>query len=265
MITQEQFHILRQVVLDAGAKIMEIYQEEDFSAITDWKADNSPLTSADKAANDLIVKCLTSLFPEDAILSEEEEDNKERLNFKRCWIVDPLDGTKEFIKRNGEFTVNVALSIDNIAVWGMIYAPAQHKLYWAAQGEGAWMQQDDKPAERIHVSNRIDALRIVGSRSHEHPDMQRMVDDNAAIIECAVPMGSSLKGCLVASGDAEVYIRHNPTMEWDTAAMQVIVEEAGGLFAQLDQSPMRYNRSNSLNDKGFYVVNNKENLLNFIK
>ncbi len=264
MITKQEFTILRQTILDAGAAIMDIYRLDDFDAITDWKADHSPLTAADKAANDIIVQKLKELFPDDAILSEEEEDNLERLNYARCWILDPLDGTKEFIKRNGEFTVNLALSIDGVSVWGMIYAPALNKLYWAQKDSGAWMQNNnDKPA-RIHVSNRNKNFRIVGSRSHEHPKMQEIINSHQDLIEHAVPMGSSLKGCLIAEGSAEIYIRHNPTMEWDTAAMQIIAEEAGGIFAQLDNTPMRYNRHNSLNEKGFYVVNNHENLLNFI-
>lgn len=265
MISQQEFTALRQVILDAGDAIMQIYQHDDFDKITDWKADNSPLTTADKAANDLIVQKLKTLFPDDAILSEEEEDDLNRLNYARCWVLDPLDGTKEFIKRNGEFTVNLALSIDGVSVWGMIYAPALDKLYWAQKDAGAWMQSGNNAAEQIQVSNKNKNLRIVGSRSHEHPKMQEIIDSKKDLIERAVPMGSSLKGCLIAEGEAEIYIRHNPTMEWDTAAMQIIVEEAGGIFSQLDHSPMRYNRHNSLNEKGFYVANSQENLLNFIK
>lgn len=263
-MTKQEFMALRQVILDAGAAIMEIYQQGDFDAITNWKADHSPLTTADKAANDLIVQKLKTLFPDDAILSEEEEDNLQRLHYARCWILDPLDGTKEFIKRNGEFTVNLALSLDGMSVWGMIYAPAQGKLYWAQKGAGAWMQKGGDDPKPIYVSARKKNLRIVGSRSHEHPKMQEIIDSHQELIESCIPMGSSLKGCLIAENRAEIYIRHNPTMEWDTAAMQIIVEEAGGVFAQLDHTPMRYNRQNSLNEKGFYAANNQENLLNFI-
>ncbi len=263
IITEKSFKSLHSCILQAGEKILEIYNHHDFESVIEWKEDNSPLTLADKAANDIIVAKLKALFPDDAILSEEEEDNPERLLNDRCWILDPLDGTKEFIKRNGEFTVNLALAINGKPVFGMIYAPTLKTLYWAEQNHGAFKQIDGGNIEKIHVTDRLSALRFVASRSHNHPDMDKLLEKHKDKVENIVSMGSSLKGCLVAEGKAEVYIRHNPTMEWDTAAMHIIASEAGGIFRQLDHSPMRYNREDSLNRKGFYIINRAEN--NFIK
>lgn len=259
ILSQEQLQQLTRVILIAGEKIIDIYENTDFENTIEWKSDDSPLTLADKAANDIIMAKLKEIFPDDAILSEEEEDNLERLNAQRCWILDPLDGTKEFIKRNGEFTVNLALSINGKAVWGMIYAPVLKTLYWAAEGEGAYKQVGSGAVTPIYVTKRQASLRFVASRSHNHPDMERILAEQADKVESIVSMGSSLKGCLVAEGTADVYIRHNPTMEWDTAAMQIIVEEAGGIFKELDHNEMRYNRPDSLNAKGFYAINRIEN------
>ncbi len=263
LLTQKSFEILKNCVLEAGEKILEIYNHHDFEATIEWKDDNSPLTLADKAANDIIVAKLKETFPDDAILSEEEEDNKSRLSAERCWILDPLDGTKEFIKRNGEFTVNLALAINGKPVFGIIYAPVLKTLYWAQQGSGAFKQVTGGTIEQIHVSQSTTHLRFVASRSHNHPHMDELLEKHKDKVENIVSMGSSLKGCLVAEGKAEVYIRHNPTMEWDTAAMHIIAVEAGGIFKQLDHSEMRYNREDSLNSKGFYIINRSEN--NFIE
>lgn len=259
ILSQEKFQQLKQVILEAGEKILEIYQNNDFEKTVEWKSDDSPLTLADKAANHIIVDMLKEIFPDDAVLSEEEEDNLVRLKAERCWILDPLDGTKEFIKRNGEFTVNLALAINGKAVWGMIYAPVLATLYWAAEGEGAYKQVGSGKIEKIAVTDKLTGLHFVASRSHNHPDMERILKEQADKVDNIVSMGSSLKGCLVAEGAADVYIRHNPTMEWDTAAMQIITEEAGGIFKQLDGSDMCYNRKDSLNAIGFYAINRKEN------
>ncbi|MFV0430911.1 MAG: 3'(2'),5'-bisphosphate nucleotidase CysQ [Alphaproteobacteria bacterium] len=261
----QHFDALKDSILQAGETILEIYGQDDFKAITQWKDDHSPLTLADKAANDIIVAKLKELFPQDAILSEEEDDNLERLNNPHCWILDPLDGTKEFIKRNGEFTINLALAIDGKAVWGMIYAPVLRTLYWAEAGQGAFKQIENGETASIKATQRLDNLRFVASRSHNHPDMDKILEKHHNKVEDILSMGSSLKGCLVAEGKADIYIRHNPTMEWDTAAMQIIAEEAGAIFKQLDHSDMRYNRCDSLNTKGFYILNKAENnfLFNF--
>lgn len=245
---------------EAGKEIIKIYEQED-SLQVDWKKDCSPLTSADSAANKIIVQGLRKKFPNHAILSEEEKDSKERLQNDYCFVVDPLDGTKEFIKRNGQFTVNIALAYRQESVMGVIYVPVTGDLYYAAKGYGAYLMSADGKVEQLHVSDckEKSALRVVKSNSHDCVEMEDLIARHH-LTNC-VRMGSSLKGCLVASGDAEVYYRYNPTMEWDTAAMQCIVEEAGGIFRQMDDSLMLYNRENCRNENGFYAINCLENRL----
>mgnify|MGYP002626123358 FL=1 len=180
-------------------------------------------------------------------------------------MVDPLDGTKEFVKRNGEFTVNIALAKDHESILGVIYVPVSRELYYAAQGAGAYYQKMGEEPVQIHTTDVLysadtaDAFRVVASRSHNSPLMDALIEKYH--LTQVVSIGSSLKGCLVAKGDAEIYYRHNPTMEWDTAAMQCIAEEAGAVFRQMDDTPMRYNRENTRNEKGFYILNRSENRL----
>ncbi|MBR5376843.1 MAG: 3'(2'),5'-bisphosphate nucleotidase CysQ [Lachnospiraceae bacterium] len=249
------------VAIEAGRAIMDVYEKSENVLEVEYKSDSSPLTKADRASNDMIVAALRQSFPDHAILSEEEKDDKKRLDNKLCFVVDPLDGTKEFIKRNGQFTVNIALSNDHVSEMGVIYVPVTKELYYASKGNGAFYKKEGEEPERIHVSDNkeISELKVVMSSSHGCKEMDDLIEKYS--LKNFVKMGSSLKGCLVASGKADVYFRHNPTMEWDTAAMQCIVEEAGGIFRQMDDSPMRYNRENSLNDKGFYAINCIENRL----
>lgn len=256
----KELEVARKAAVKAGREIMKVY-ESDFSNTVEYKTDNSPLTRADKASNDIIVSILRGAFPTYAILSEEEKDDKERMNNPFCFIVDPLDGTKEFIKRNGQFTVNIALAYKNRPVMGIIYVPATGDLFYASQNEGAYLAKPSGEKEKLHVSANVDRsiLKAVVSGSHSCEEMERMIEEYQ--IKDLLRIGSSLKGCLVAKGDADIYFRHNPTMEWDTAAMQCIVEEAGGIFRQMDDSEMTYNRENSLNGKGFYAINRIENRL----
>lgn len=239
---------------------MEIYEDENPMEI-EYKSDDSPLTAADKAANRIIVDRLRSNFPQYAILSEEEKDQKERLSNDYCFVVDPLDGTKEFVKRNGQFTVNIALAYRQQPVLGVIYVPVSGALYYAAKGNGAFVQRAGKEPVKLSVSDNTDrsSLKVVMSNSHGCAQMDELVEKYQ--LTNFVKIGSSLKGCMVASGEADVYYRFNPTMEWDTAAMHCIAEEAGAVFRQMDGSPMLYNREDSLNAKGFYIINRMENLL----
>lgn len=254
----------KKIAVNAGKAIIAIYNSKDFGL--EYKSDASPLTKADRAANQIITEGLKEKFPNYAILSEEEQDNKERLKNDFCFVVDPLDGTKEFLKRNGQFTVNIALSFRHESVMGVIYVPVIRLLYWASKGNGAYRGKVTETGliERIiklKVSDNLDMRtnRVVMSSSHGCQEMDDLIKKHH--LNNYVRMGSSLKGCLIAEGNAEIYYRHNPTMEWDTAAMQCIVEEAGGIFRQMDGSRMYYNRENSLNSKGFYIVNNKKNIL----
>ncbi len=247
-----------QAAREAGAAIREVYDGAGELGI-EYKVDERPLTVADKMANKVIVKRLREAWPEYAILSEEEKDDRQRLQNNYCFIVDPLDGTKEFIKRNGQFTVNIALAYRHRSVMGVIYAPVPGDLYFAAEGLGAWRVEKDNAKKPLHVSaiTAIDEIRLVMSLSHGSAEMDALIKKYG--FRHKRPMGSSLKGCLVAAGEAEVYYRFNPTMEWDTAAMQSIAEEAGAVFRQMDDSEMLYNREDSTNRKGFYVINDKRN------
>ncbi|WP_432666113.1 3'(2'),5'-bisphosphate nucleotidase CysQ [Wukongibacter baidiensis] len=253
----KELNVAKNLAIKAGEAIMKIYSN---SFDVEYKEDESPITIADKNANEIIVDRLKSDFPDYAILSEECEDDLSRLNNDWCWIVDPLDGTKEFIKKNGEFTVNIALSHKNRSVLGVIYIPATKELFYGAEGLGSYYQKESTPVE-ITVSNRTENIRMMVSRSHATDRLKDLIDNNRDKISDIKRAGSSLKGCFIAKGDAEVYYRFGPTKEWDTAAMQCIVEVAGGIFKQIDGTAMNYNRENTLNHKGFYILNNIENKL----
>ncbi|MTI65579.1 MAG: 3'(2'),5'-bisphosphate nucleotidase CysQ [Firmicutes bacterium] len=255
MNLDKELKVTKELAILAGKEIMKVYEN---SIEVEYKEDESPLTKADEKSNEVIVSRLRKEFSEYAILSEESEDDKSRLDNDWCFVIDPLDGTKEFIKRNGEFTVNIALTYKKKSVLGVIYVPVTKELYYATKGNGAFYEVNGQ-AEKIKVSDRTDNIRLVMSRSHASENLQELIDKHD--ITNTKRAGSSLKGCKVAKGEAEVYYRFNPTMEWDTAAMQCIVEEAGGIFKQMDHSEMLYNRRNSLNDKGFYIINREENQL----
>ncbi len=254
--------VMKELAIEAGHEIMKIYST-DFTV--EYKEDESPLTMADCNANRVIVEGLKKAFPEYAILSEEDKSDTTRREKEFCFIVDPLDGTKEFVNRNGEFTVNIALAQNGHPVAGVIYVPVTKELYYASQGNGTYYQQLDSEAEddavkQLSVSEKLEELIWVGSKSHSSEKEQNMIDAHAELITDVKSAGSSLKGCMVARGEADVYYRFGLTCEWDTAAMQCIVEEAGGIFRQMDGTEMVYNRENTLNDKGFFIVNRKENI-----
>ncbi len=260
MDIEKILEVSKKASIEAGAAIMDIYDNATDMQIT-YKDGDMPLTAADKASNRIIVDALKANFPEYAVLSEEEKDNLNRLENDYCFVVDPLDGTKEFIKRNGQFTVNIALSYKHKSIMGVIYVPVTGELYYAAEGYGSYLDTKDEKHKKLKVSDNteVSSLRFVMSSSHGAPEMDALIDKYN--ITNFVKMGSSLKGCIVAKGEAEVYYRYNPTMEWDTAAMQCIVEEAGAIFMQMDDTPMLYNREDSLNSKGFYIINKAENRL----
>ncbi|MCH5342823.1 MAG: 3'(2'),5'-bisphosphate nucleotidase CysQ [Acetatifactor sp.] len=252
--------LCKDLAIQAGKAIMDVYDSEGGFEI-EYKADASPLTKADRVSHCIIVDALKEKYPRFAILSEEEKDNKTRLDNDYCFIIDPLDGTKEFIKRNGEFTVNIALAYKHKSVLGVIYVPVTGELYYAAAGRGGWLKEENGTVKKLQVSDitEHDKVRLVMSSSHPCKEMEELIEKNN--FTNFVKMGSSLKGCLIAKGDAEIYYRHNPTMEWDTAAMQCIVEEAGAVFRQMDDSEMLYNRENPLNANGFYIINHIKNKL----
>jgi 3'(2'), 5'-bisphosphate nucleotidase len=228
----------------AGRAIMEVYGSEDFGTVT--KDDNSPLTKADLASNRVILERLSQLTPEIPVLSEESKHlpYAERRGWTEFWLVDPLDGTKEFIKQNGEFTVNIALISGGKPVFGVVHAPALGLTYWAAAGLGAFRGETRVQA----AAYRGGALKLVASRSHAGAATEALV----AELEQDTPVelvstGSSLKLCLVADGQAHLYPRFGPTMEWDTAAAHCVAEQAGAAVREVGGAALHYNKENLLN------------------
>ncbi|KJS09246.1 MAG: hypothetical protein VR73_03190 [Gammaproteobacteria bacterium BRH_c0] len=255
----------------AGRAIMAVYAEPDIGV--EAKADDSPVTRADLAAHDSITSTLSAACPQLPLLSEEGDlpPFDVRRQWQRYWLVDPLDGTKEFIRRSGEFTVNIALVEGGEAVLGVIYAPATNTLY-AGQRMGqdrttwrAWKINADGDQADIHsnplaanASNMV--VKLVASRDHGLDKTPALIGRLAAIwpqVEVK-PMGSSLKMCLLAEGLADLYWRHGPTGEWDTAAAQAIVEAAGGGLFGMDGAPFRYNQRAGLTNPAFYAVGSVE-------
>ena len=243
--------ILR-IVIEAGDKIMVVYRSTDFSVTQ--KGDDSPLTKADLAAHHHIVAALAALTPDIPVLSEEAADipYSTRKTWSRYWLVDPLDGTKEFIKRNDEFTVNIALIENGEPTMGAVHAPALSLSYIAARGHGAWETRNGQ-ARRLRTRKTPARPSFVVSRSHQDAELQKLLSTLPE--HEAVSRGSSLKICMVASGEADLYPRTGPTSEWDTAAGHAVVLEAGGQMLRLPElTPLTYNQKDSLLNPGFIVL-----------
>jgi 3'(2'), 5'-bisphosphate nucleotidase len=239
----------------AGDAIMKVYGGE-FEV--QKKEDSSPLTQADMAAHHIIEAGLSSLAPQLPVLSEESAaiPYATRAAWRRYWLVDPLDGTREFIKRNGEFTVNIALIDGGRPVIGVVYAPAKNELYYASKDSGAFKQGDNQPAHAIRARklNPVD-ITIAGSRSHSDANMQTFLANLAGNLSPPklIITGSSLKACLVAEGAADVYPRLGPTSEWDTAAAQCVLEQAGGRLTDISGNTLQYNTKESLLNPEFFA------------
>ena len=226
------------------------------------KEDNSPVTIADKTADKIIREYLHEKFPTHAFLTEESEDNLDRLKNDFVWIVDPVDGTKDFIAHDDEFTTNIALSYKHKLVVGVVIAPALDEIYFASQGNGAFFQKNGEKPIKIHVNGKKEDLTVLISQFHFNDNEKAMIEKHGDKIKHVVRRGSSLKPCMIAHGLAEITYRFSPnTKEWDTAACQAIVEEAGGLFVEPDGNPLTYNRKDVYNRKGYVVTNRKENIL----
>jgi 3'(2'), 5'-bisphosphate nucleotidase len=233
-----------EIAVAAGRAILAVYGRGAF--LVERKSDDSPLTEADRSAHRIISSALAKLDAALPILSEEAAaaDYATRSRWARYWLVDPLDGTKEFVKRNGEFTVNIALVDEHRAVLGAVHAPALDRTYLGSVPLGAWRSDGGAAPRAIAVRPAATPLRVVGSRSHPSPEL-------AAYLAGLPPyeiadMGSSLKICLVAEGTADLYPRLGPTSEWDTAAAQAILESAGGRMIDLAGRPLRYNSKDDL-------------------
>lgn len=241
---------LISIATEAGDAILAIYRQ-DFAVYE--KNDASPLTEADLASHRVIVDALKQLTPEIPVLSEEDADIpfEERSSWSAYWLIDPLDGTKEFIKKNDEFTVNIALIRNGKAVAGVVHVPATGVTYYGEAGKGAYRIENGETTG-IHVTAQAQTpLRVAGSRSHAGSSLQQFLE-NVGDHEI-VSMGSSLKLCLVADGKADIYPRLGPTSEWDTAAAQAVVEAAGGMVTDTEGKPLRYNTKESLLNPYFLV------------
>ena len=245
MLNDIELEKIVTIAKEAGDAIMEIYKK-DFAV--EYKEDDSPLTEADTKANEIICKALFELYPEIPMLSEENKEvpHIERKEWEYYWCIDPIDGTKEFIKKNGEFTVNIALIHKNTPVLGVVYAPAIDEMYKAKKGNGAYKNNQKLPLKTN--PNPEKKLTVVASKSHLSQETQEFIDklDTKEIEQ--ISRGSSLKLCMVAEGIADIYPRLAPTMEWDTAAADAIVRESGKMtYAKEEKKPMVYNKENLLN------------------
>ena len=243
------------LAVKAGEAIIEIYESGDFGV--DHKSDDSPLTKADLAAHQVIVAGLKGLTPEIPILSEESASIsfEERKQWHKYWLVDPLDGTKEFIKKNGEFTVNIALIDHGKSILSVVYVPVTQVSYSAAVGVGVYKKADGKKSSIMVMKNSRFKPTVVGSRSHMSDEVKDYLSRLGQ--HELVSMGSSLKFCLVAEGKADLYPRLGLTSEWDTAAAQCIVEQAGGQVVTMDGKPLMYNSKDSLLNPHFMVFGDK--------
>ena len=236
---------------EAGQAILEVYAT-DFDV--QEKSDDSPLTQADLASHHCIVAGLERLTPDIPIISEEEglPSFEERGRWQRYWLIDPLDGTKEFVNRNGEFTVNIALIDHHRPVLGVVYVPVQDKTYLGCEGHGAELREAGNVTPIRVANSSSQPVRIVGSRSHRGSSLDiflgRLGETDM------LPMGSSLKFCVIAEGLADVYPRLGPTSEWDTAAAQAVVEQAGGKVLELDGKPLSYNAKEDILNPWFVVT-----------
>lgn len=250
------------LAIDAGKAILRIYDGGDFDV--EQKQDDSPLTAADLAAHRTLVAGLEPLLPGVPVLSEESTvpDFATRQSWRRYWIIDPLDGTKEFINRNGEFTVNIALIDDGVPVLGVVHVPVSGVTYTGGDKQGAFKLdgQGGKTAIRCRAmqgrGQGNKPVEVVASRRHGAgavDDFLAALSDRLGLVETC-NMGSSLKLCLVAEGEADIYPRLAPTMEWDTAAAQAVVEAAGGLVLDTEFEVVRYNTKDDLLNPFFYVI-----------
>ena len=255
---------IKVILESASDAILEIYSSFDSDDI-EIKKDNSPLTTADKRSNEILCRELIKLFPNIPIISEENKESEyaERNTFNNCWIIDPLDGTKEFIKKNGEFTINLAYWSGGEIAAGWVYIPTQNTLYWSIKNKGAWKESNGEKTQLFaREFDSFEDLTITCSRSHVNQktlDYLTLFPNHTLLAQ-----GSAIKVLSVADGTAHLYPRFGPTMEWDIAPTQLILEEAGGnLVSIVTKKPLIYNKENLLNDP-FIAIGKYNGSENFI-
>lgn len=250
-----------EVMIDACKKakkvIMDIYKE-GFNV--EIKEDDSPVTKADKNADKLIRELLKEKFPSYGLLTEESEDDLSRLDNEYIFVVDPVDGTKDFVKKDDMFTTNIGLIHNHQVVAGVVYIPAKNEYYFAMKNQGAYYVKEGDEPVRIHVNSKTKDLTMLTSVFHQTKEELEIFESHRDVISKIEKYGSAIKACRIAHGLSEISYRMGPgTKEWDTAASQIIVSEAGGIFAEPDLTPITYNRVDVYNRKGFIILNNKEN------
>ncbi len=256
---ENELKIAIEAGLVAKEAIMKIYREPFDVEI---KNDNSPVTIADKKADKIIREILEKAFPHHAFLTEESEDNIARLDNDFCWIVDPVDGTKDFVVKNNEFTTNIALSYKGEIVVGVIVIPAADTIYYATKGGGAFKRDAFDQVLKINVNEKLNKLTVLTSRFHVKENELETIKKHSDRIIHVETYGSAVKACRIAEGLAEITYRlSSGTKEWDTAASQVIILEAGGVFIKPDGKQMTYNRVDVNNREGYIIANRIENVL----
>lgn len=242
----------------AGQIIMSYY-DQDFKIET--KDDNSPVTIADKEADRAIRMHLAAIFPNYSFLTEEGADDLKRLENSHVWIVDPLDGTKDFINHDDEFTVNIALSVNGVIKVGVVFVPVTNTIYYATENGGAFRQKGEESPVRIYANKKTRNLTISHSRYHQREEETNFIKRNSDIIKNIVTFGSTLKALKIAEGEIEMFYRSGRgTKEWDIAASDLIITEAGGLFINHDETKFIYNKKDVNNYNGYLIVNRKENI-----
>ena len=262
MIFNHEKNILEllNIAIDAGKEILNIYNDE---IIVNSKEDKSPITQADINSNDLIVNRLKKLECNIPILTEESVvEWKNRKDWIKYWLIDPLDGTKEFINRNGEFTVNISLIENNYPIFGIIYSPVKSLLYYALKNNGCYKLKTNsnlstlKDFDKINIKKEKNiTTKVIGSRSHSSKDFQNWVEKKFTNFEL-ITIGSSLKFCILAEGKADIYPRFGPTSEWDIAAGHIILEEAGGKLKTIDNKDILYNTKDDILNPHFIAYGN---------
>ncbi|ELH3114061.1 3'(2'),5'-bisphosphate nucleotidase CysQ [Vibrio parahaemolyticus] len=258
-MTKDLSHLLPQVIeiaRSAGQMILDIYEKKQYEAYT--KSDETPVTSADIAAHKLITERLSELTPDIPVLSEEAADIslEQRSQWQRYWLVDPLDGTQEFIARSGDFATIIALIDNNKPAMGVVYGPVSGVTYYAYSGKGAWKIPDMSESVKIHTHKHEQAGQNIAIAISRRQDINRITSRmSSAWNYDLIPLGSAaLKACLVAEGAVDCYLRLGPTGEWDTAATQCIVEEAGGRILSTHLEPLSYNERETLENPNFIVL-----------